>query len=128
MTTTETQETAVEVDTVELARMYRQLHTARTLAKKYGDDEKQVLDKIREILGTATELVDEGGATWATWRQGKPRETTDWDAVTAALEAQGVDIGPVVKEHTVVKPGSRSLRVDAGLKLAEAAAAVEDLF
>lgn len=89
-------------------------------------DEADAKNYLRQYLGEATELVDEAGRTWATWRPSKPKAVTDWRAVAADLarelaehtddDAEDLLTGTAT-DHTTTKPGSRSLLTAPGLKL-----------
>ena len=71
-------------------------------------------------------LTDEADRQWATWRQGKDKTETNWQAVAIELADQLAEtrdgespdevLAATASIFTTTKPGARVLRVDAGLK------------
>jgi putative phage-type endonuclease len=110
---------AVVVDEDDLAEIFTDLARARTDAAKAKADEDLAKNQIRQLMAEHTELLGDDGTKWATWRSGKPKSSTDWASVAGRLALAIGDpdtVTRLVEANTTTKPGTRTLRVDAGLK------------
>ena len=108
-----------------LLEVFERLAEIKATAEQLAADEDAAKNELRLLLGEHTELVDEAGRTWATWRPSKPKAVTDWRAVAAALAHEFADededpedlLAGFAADHTTTKPGPRSLLTAPGLKL-----------
>lgn len=63
--------TLTSVETVEVGDMFRQLAHDRAVLAEAEQSEQRIKNRLRQMLGEATELIGDDGKTWATWREGK---------------------------------------------------------
>ncbi|QXC59355.1 YqaJ viral recombinase family protein [Aquihabitans sp. G128] len=98
--------------------MYLQLAHDTAVAKDAEQAVDTAKNRVRQLMGEATELVDADGRTWATWRQAKDKQTVDHRAaVHDAALALGVTVDELLASHSTTKPGARTLRTAPGLTL-----------
>lgn len=116
-----------QLDPDELAQvdaLLLQLAHDRAVRKDAEAGEDLGKNRLRQLLGEATELVGPDGEKLATWRRAKDKTVVDQEAALArAALSLGVPQLDLLAPHTTTAPGNRSLRVDAGLKRAAALAA-----
>jgi putative phage-type endonuclease len=113
-------------DPTAVEQVFWRIATIKAAAETLAADEDAAKNELRLLLGEATELVDEAGRTWATWRTSKPKAVTDWRAVAVDLAHELAERGDAAvaqrllgaaADHTTTKPGNRSLLTAPGLKL-----------
>lgn len=107
------------VNPAEVEDLFRQLAHDKAVIDEATASANTVKNQLRSLLDEATELQDDAGRTWATWRQAKPSTVVHHDAavIDAAL-ALGVTVDELLARHTTTKPGSRTLRTAPGITLA----------
>lgn len=59
------------VDVAEVEGMFRQLDHDTTVQSEIENSVSEIKNRLRQIMGDATELVGPDGKTWATWRENK---------------------------------------------------------
>lgn len=59
------------VDVTETADMFRQLAHDKAVGEEADASVSTIKNRLRQIMGDATELVGPDGKTWATWRENK---------------------------------------------------------
>ena len=101
----------------EVEDLLRQIAHDKAVAEDVKTSTDTAKNRLRQLMGEATELVDIDGNKLATWRPQKDKTTTEWSAAArAAAFALGVPVDELAAPHTTTSPGPRVLRVDAGLK------------
>lgn len=101
----------------EVEDLLRQIAHDKAVAEDVKTSTDTAKNRLRQLMGEATELVDTEGNKLATWRPQKDKTTTEWSAAArAAAFALGVPLDELAAPHTTTSPGPRVLRVDAGLK------------
>jgi len=101
----------------EVEDLFRQIAHDKAVADDVDESMTAAKNRIRQLMGEATELHDAEGNKLATWRPQKDKTTTAWSAAAErAAFALGVPLDELAAPHTATKPGPRSLRIDAGLK------------
>lgn len=107
-------------DPDELGELYQELAEQTAAAKAAEASVNTAKNRLRQILGDRTELVDPDGRTWATWRQARDATDIDWQAAAAqAAFSLGVPVADLAEPFTTTKPGHRTLRTTPGLNLIE---------
>jgi len=97
--------------------LLRQIAHDKAVAEDVKASSGTAKNRLRQLMGEATELVDIDGNKLATWRPQKAKTTTEWSAAAeAAAFALGVPLDELAAPHTTTSPGPRVLRVDAGIK------------
>lgn len=101
----------------EVEDLFRQLAHDKAVADEIDDSMSTAKNRLRQLMGEATELVDVDGNKLATWRPQKDKTATAWKtAAESAAFALGVPLDELAAPHTTTSPGPRVLRVDAGIK------------
>lgn len=101
----------------EVEDLFRQLAHDKAVAEDVEASTSEAKNRLRQLMGEATELVDVDGNKLATWRPQKDKTTTAWKtAAESAALALGVPVDELAAPHTTTSPGPRVLRVDAGIK------------
>lgn len=101
----------------EVEDLLRQIACDKAVAEDVKTSTDTAKNRLRQLMGEATELVDVDGNKLATWRPQKDKTVTEWSAAAeAAAFALGVPLDELAAPHTTTSPGQRVLRVDAGIK------------
>lgn len=99
--------------------LFASLAELRQAQDRIDEQDRLLRNQLRAAMGEHTELVDDQGRTWATWRQGRPKQVVDWPSLAAdAANRLAIPLEDFVAEHTTTKPGARTLRTTPGEKLA----------
>lgn len=119
--------TLAEVTTFDPYEVFEQLAECKRRIAVYEAEAATCKNQLRQAMGEHTELVDDAGRTWATWRSSKDRTVVDVDgALQDAARGLGITVDELLARHTTTKPGPRTLRTDPGVKLAATATADEE--
>lgn len=103
-------------ETAEIKDLYLQLAHDKAVVEDATAGVDTAKNRVRQLMGEATELIDDDGRTWATWRQAKPKTVIDHEAaLVAAAEQLGVPVVDLLTPHTTTRPGARALRTAPGL-------------
>lgn len=83
---------------------------AKKATSEAEEKENELGNRIRAYMGEATVVPG-----WCTWKNSKGKTVVSWDDVAAELLASLTPEAKseIIARHTVVKPGSRSLRITA---------------
>jgi hypothetical protein len=91
-------------DVILLSRMKQDL--------KITKDAKVLMDqcefRIKEYMGSDTELVDDELIPLFTWKQGKDKTVTDWEAAFYDGCSSVRPTADIIKDHTTTKKGNRT--------------------
>lgn len=119
-------EQTATVGLAEVQDVFARIAEARAMGAMATEAEDAAKNELRLLMAEASVLTDEADHQWATWRQGKDKTETNWQAVAielAGLLAETRDgespddvLAATAQIFTTTKPGPRVLRVDAGLK------------
>lgn len=90
--------------TPEADAMARALRDARTRREQAERDEKELRQRLEQLIGEAEGLAGAWGRI--SWRRSKDRLVTDWEQV--AREAGATE--EIIQRHTAARPGSRVFR------------------
>lgn len=93
-----------DVDTLAQVEMLRRI---RAQAKGLEESEEAVRAGIMETMQEADTLTDAAGKSLVTWRSGKDRAVTDWQAVARELGAPQ----DLIDRHTTTRVGARVFRL-----------------